>query len=354
MIGGVGFLAILCASIAFYRSYKYKNATYLPKTSGPGGSAPGSGSQQQSRPFGSSKNGGRSTNGDKSLAGITIASTQVSGGPHTAPTRMHAGHQANTVDEFGKSLGDEDESRENSSAHMVLSGATAYGIPSRKSSLKMQARTEYPRAPQQPSITTILPLKPSPAVSPTDDSLSDRWDSPSIAHGAPTIDEKPTELGDVLIQSQADAPRDGPGREREHEHESEHVWSAQPHPYAHPLAAVNPAPLPSRPGSARGPSSPVRTTSPGISARAGAGTGAHSGADGDQPVSAEYAFGSLRGLSMRARVEGAASALGSGSGGNRSRSRENGNERGTEYVRHTDAGAVRVVELPPLYNELQR
>ena len=25
----------------------------------------------------------------------------------------------------------------------------------------------------------------------------------------------------------------------------------------------------------------------------------------------------------------------------------------TRYVRHTDAGTVRVVELPPLYNELQ-
>jgi hypothetical protein len=26
---------------------------------------------------------------------------------------------------------------------------------------------------------------------------------------------------------------------------------------------------------------------------------------------------------------------------------------GTEYLRHTDAGAVRVVELPPSYNDLE-
>ena len=35
----------------------------------------------------------------------------------------------------------------------------------------------------------------------------------------------------------------------------------------------------------------------------------------------------------------------------RNESRENVME--TEYVRHTDAGRVRVVELPPSYNELQ-
>ena len=35
----------------------------------------------------------------------------------------------------------------------------------------------------------------------------------------------------------------------------------------------------------------------------------------------------------------------------RGESRENGME--TEYVRHTDAGTVRVIELPPSYNELQ-
>ena len=128
----------------------------------------------------------------------------------------------NTVDEFRTSLGDEGESRENSSAHMALPGAIAYDIPMRK---------------------------------------------------------------------------------------REHAWRAHPHHSA------------------------------------GAHVGAHSG---DGPVSAKYAFGSRRGPSMRARMEGAGNV--SGSGGNRSR--ESG--IGTEYVRHTDAGAVRVVELPPLYNELQR
>ena len=35
----------------------------------------------------------------------------------------------------------------------------------------------------------------------------------------------------------------------------------------------------------------------------------------------------------------------------RDESRENVME--TQYVRHTDAGTVRVVELPPSYNEIQ-
>jgi len=63
--------------------------------------------------------------------------------------------------------------------------------------------------------------------------------------------------------------------------------------------------------------------------------------DGDQAVDEGYAPGSRRGLSMRARTDGA---------GNRTRE----NEFGTAYVRHADAGAVRVVELPPLYDDLQR
>jgi len=68
--------------------------------------------------------------------------------------------------------------------------------------------------------------------------------------------------------------------------------------------------------------------------------------DGDrnQAVSEEYAFGSRHGLSMRARVDGAGNVYGS--------SWEN--DIGMEYVRHTDAGAVRVVDLPLLYNDLGR
>ena len=72
--------------------------------------------------------------------------------------------------------------------------------------------------------------------------------------------------------------------------------------------------------------------------------------DGDQAVNEEYAFGSRRGLSMRARMDGAGNVYGGSRG---SRTREN--EIGTEYVIHIDAGGVtRVVDLPPLYNNLRR
>jgi len=71
------------------------------------------------------------------------------------------------------------------------------------------------------------------------------------------------------------------------------------------------------------------------------------GDDGDE-ISEEHAFGPRRGLSMRARMDRAGNIYSPGV----SRSREN--EIGMEYVRHTDAGAVRVVELPPLYNDLRR
>jgi len=68
----------------------------------------------------------------------------------------------------------------------------------------------------------------------------------------------------------------------------------------------------------------------------------------DREVSEEHAFGSRRGLSMRARMDRAGNVYSPGE----SRSREN--EIGMEYVRHIDAGAVGVVELPPVYNDLRR
>ena len=70
--------------------------------------------------------------------------------------------------------------------------------------------------------------------------------------------------------------------------------------------------------------------------------------DGNQVVSAEYAFGSRRGLSMRARMDGAGNVYGP----RENRSREN--EIETEFERHTDAGAVRDVDLLPLYDDLRR
>ena len=62
----------------------------------------------------------------------------------------------------------------------------------------------------------------------------------------------------------------------------------------------------------------------------------------DQGVGEEYALDARCGLSVRVRK---------GGGSGRRRSREN--VIGTAYLTHTDAGAVRVVELPPSYIDLR-
>jgi len=70
-------------------------------------------------------------------------------------------------------------------------------------------------------------------------------------------------------------------------------------------------------------------------------TDVHISGRDDQVVSDESAVGSHLGPSIGIRIDG---------GSRRCRSRENVIE--TAYFTHTDAGAVRVVELPPSYNEL--
>jgi len=239
------------------------------------------------------------------------------------------------INEFGASLGGD-----NGTTHTAPPGiisATAMHKPP----LNTQGRTEYPPPPPRPSRSAVLPLSYSPLVSVADDA------SIAYAYSVPMVDEKRTELADVLIQSHPDPARDEYDRtpEPDPEHERQ-PWSA--HPYAHPLASVNPAPPPVRRGSARGPSSP------GVGVGVWGDDDDSGDRDGDQAVNEEYAFGSRRGLSMRARADGAAGNVYGGSRGNRTRTRTRENELGTEYVRHTDAGAVRVVELPPLYNDLRR
>ena len=95
------------------------------------------------------------------------------------------------------------------------------------------------------------------------------------------------------------------------------------HPVANPLASVAPAQL----DPARAPSSPVTTLRVGIERM-----GAYSTEDDD----ADQLVGG------RGRTDGRLQ---------RDESRENVTE--TRYVRHTDGGTVRVVELPPSYNEIQ-
>ena len=221
---------------------------------------------------------------------------------------------------------------------------TISATPMRKPPLNMQGRTAYPPPPPQ---TSRSALSPSPIVSVTDDALSDRWEDTSVAYGAPMVSEKRTELGDVLTLSRSGSSRGvndrSPGREREPER---HAWSS--HPYANPLAAANAAPSPVQRSNARSPSSPApipSTSAWGEDEDDGDGNG---NGNGDQTVNEEYAFESRRGLSMRARMDRSGNVY--GSRGNRSRE----SEIETEYVRHTDAGLVRVVELPPLYNDLRR
>ena len=247
------------------------------------------------------------------------------------------------MNEFGASLRDNNGTRENSSAYMVPPGT------------KVQGRTEYPPPPSR-----RLPLSPSPIISVTEDALSDRWEDEDagIAYEVPIVDEKRTGLGDALTESHSDPSRDehdlNPEREPDQREPEQHPWSA--HPYANALAAVNyvpHAPMPDQRGSVWSPSPPPPS---GVGVWGGDGDGDDSrDGDGDQAVNEEYAFGSRRGLSLRARMDRAGNVYGGSRGGNRSRDEdEDESEIATEYVRHTDAGVVRVVELPPLYHDLRR
>jgi len=318
-------IAIICASTFLYRSFTRKRRF--------GGSSYDTRSQPRSRTFNSSKNGVPSTNVERSLAGITIASTQISGFAQTASIGRNAAHPRNRVNEFGASLGDHNGTRGNSSTHTVPPSTLVFATPMHKPSLNMQGRAENPQPPQQPPRSTV---SPSPIVSSTDGALLHQWEDTNTAYG---VDEKRTDLGDVLTQYRSGLSRDEHDRNSEREPERQ-AWTA--HPYANPLASVNPSPTPTRRSPAWSTSSPVPL--PSISVR---GDDDDDG-DGNQAVSEEYAFASRRGLSMRARMGGAGGVYGS----RETRGREN--EIGTEYVRHTDAGAVRVVELPPLYDNLRR
>jgi len=139
------------------------------------------------------------------------------------------------------------------------------------------------------------------------------------------LDEKRKELADVLVQACPDASRDDHDQDHD-EHDDRdgrnplarrlHPWSA--HPYANPLAAVNPSPPPPiRSSSTRGLSSPAPL--PSIGTRGDdndndmdddvEGGGGGSGSRGNQAVNGEYAFGCRRGLSMRARMDRAGTYL---------------------------------------------
>ena len=139
-------MAIVCALIVLYLSFKRKVEAFPSTNRGPGGgSSFGARGHKRSTPFTSGKHGGFSTSGDKSTVGITIASTQVSSSRQMTSTGRHTGRQKKAADEFGTQLGGDDESRENLSARTVSSGAIAIAAPMHKPLLNLQARVESHR-----------------------------------------------------------------------------------------------------------------------------------------------------------------------------------------------------------------
>ena len=136
-----------------------------------------------------------------------------------------------------------------------------------------------------------------------------------IAHGIPPVDRGQINSADVLAESRSDLP---PG-EQNGEPE-QHVLSTVSDSTA--ITVVNPTPPLARHDSQRTPPAGPN--------------------DGGQIVNMEHTSEAHQSPNNQARTDGS-----SGSNGRRE------NVIGTEYLRHTDAGAVRVVELPPSYNELQ-
>ena len=155
----------------------------------------------------------------------------------------------------------------------------------------------------------ILPLSWTDVASP------DRRKDPKVTHGVPLVYRWQISPADVLTQSRSDLPPDEQNGEPE-----QHVLN--PFSDSSAITLVNPAPPLARRDSQR--TLPSRPD------------------DGDQMINVEHPSGAHQWPNNLARTDGSPVRNGS---------REN--VIGTEYLRHTDAGAVRVVELPPSYNELQ-
>ena len=202
---------------------------------------------------------------------------------------------------------------EGTRAQAVLPGAIKYTTTTilRKPPLNTQGRTEHPPPPRQPARKFAARREPSSIISLTCVGLLESREYPNIAHGAQA------EPREALAQSHLDVTTG------QHSEESEQHSSSVP-VYSWRLSTLL-AP----------PTSPLSIPSVGMHA-----TGSDD--DGDHGVGEEYAFDARRGLSIRVRMDG---------GSGRRQSREN--VIGTAYLTHTDAGAVRVVELPPSYIDLR-
>jgi len=206
--GGLSFIAIVCAAIALHRTFTWRNRTY---------------------PFANPVPGSFSYTG-----GVLVTITQTTESTWIPGTRRNDGSRTSTLDDFGTSVGDEDEGIEDESTHvvpMVPLGAIRYASPTdMKPFLKAQG-PGYPPPSLRPPKTSMLPLDPLPVVSPAAGAWSDWWGNPSIAYGMPTIDKTQTEVSDVLITPPSDASFD------EHDREPKQHAGAAPS-YANQLASV--------------------------------------------------------------------------------------------------------------------
>jgi len=203
--------------------------------------------------------------------------------------------------------------------------AIVHGIPY---STKVDAATaqkpplnaqERPPSLYQPP--NVFPLPPS--IVPPDRVISlDRREDPDISQGVRGVDERLTWPVDDLGQSPSDPPPQG-----------QHTSKA--HSPANHLASANPALRHIRRSSARRPLSQVEVHNEVVYTT-------RRGTDEEEAVSEEHAVGPPRWLGIGARV-------------GRSSPMPQIQERviPPTYFTHTDAGEVRVVELPPPYNELQ-
>lgn len=191
-------IAIICTAIKFYQSFTRKSQTD-PSTN--------RGLDYSSSPTGS----------------VTIAITQSSMSSWNSSSRRNVGLWTNMGDESGTSGGHDEITRESSAdiePPCTLSCALSTDVPPSN----LQRRTEYPEYPLQTPRNFSLPLDPSPNVSSTDVTLSDRLEDPSIVLA---IDEKPTRLGDILTD---------PFHVKHDREPEKHPWSA--HSYANLLVSL--------------------------------------------------------------------------------------------------------------------
>ena len=170
-VGGLGFVALVCAAIVFYRLSIRKTKPYPPANRGP-----------ESVLYGT--------------VGVIIAITQTSEVSWSTSTGRDAGSRVSTPDEFGTSLGAGDRSKENPITYTVpmgSSGVIVDATPTNELPLNIQGQG-YPPPSHQPPRNSLLRPEPSPIAPTADSALSE---NPSIAYGVPKIDEKQTGLGGI-------------------------------------------------------------------------------------------------------------------------------------------------------------